>query len=283
VHAVVIAEIGSCHDGSLDKAKRLVRAAAAAGADVVKGQWWSSPDRLADRRGVPPAYREIYRRYRMPTAWLPILQAECHAAGVEWACTTYLPEDVATIEPFVERFKISSFEAFDRDFLEAHLEFRKPLIVSVGMADDQEPYDVGERFLERSRATGLAFQDLHLLHCVSAYPAPLEAYALSVLRRWSDPYDGIPGVTSVGVSDHSGHIWMGGLAVAAGAQIIEAHLRLDDTDPQNPDFRTAFTPHEFKTYVRNIRLAEVVTGDGAPKRHACEDLMVPYRVGVQTT
>ena len=81
-----------------------------------------------------------------------------------------------------------------------------------------------------------------------------------------------------GLSDHSRHRWMGALAVAAGAEIIEAHLRLDDTDPENPDFATAFTPAEFADYVRNIRFAEAALGDGQKRLQDCERPMAEYRV-----
>ncbi len=260
----VIAEAGSTHDGDFAKALALIEAARDAGCDAVKFQFWSNPDRLADRRRVPDRYREIYRRYQVIPEWLPELAAACSpgmgARPIELMCTSYLPEDVPVIAPFVERFKIASFEADDRAFLDAHHGFGKNLIVSAGMLNQDELEDLDVDL----------YSDAILL-CTSAYPAPPESMQLGVLKR-----EGLYAVK--GVSDHSRHPWMGALAVAAGAEIIEAHLRLNDTDPQNPDFATAFSPSEFADYVRHIRFAEACLGDGEKKLQACEHEMARYRV-----
>src|SRR5436190_12700439 len=92
---LVIAEAGSCHDRNLQKAFALIDAAADAGADVCKFQWWSNPEKLADRRRVPDGYRQIYRRYAFPAFWLGMMKSRCVDRGIEFMCTAYLPEDVA--------------------------------------------------------------------------------------------------------------------------------------------------------------------------------------------
>lgn len=259
----VIAEAGSCHDGSILKAMELVRVAKDEGASAVKFQYWSSPDRLADRRNVPERYREIYRRYRMPVEWLSMLYEQCDGIGIEFMCTTYLPEDIEVVAPFVKRFKIASFEAGDAAFVDAHPTDRHALI-SLGMSD------------------GIPAHIIHhpgarLLHCVSAYPAPVSAMNLRVLRWQIGHAHGLKRLFS-GLSDHSRHPFMGALAVAAGAEIIEAHLRLEDTDPQNPDYATAFTPTEFADYVQAIRFAEIALGDGEKRVQSCELPMTAYKV-----
>jgi sialic acid synthase SpsE len=271
--ALVIAEIGACHDGSLLRACALVHAAKEAGADIVKAQFWSDYSRLADRRRVPPAYREIYRRYQMPRHWLEILKAGADLEGIEFACSTYLPEDVAVVAPLVQRFKVASFEAADAELLGAHLPYLaegREVFISTGMntfphpsVEQLIPYDCRHR--------------VRYLHCVSAYPAPVEALNLAVLS-WNDYHD-CP--VYAGFSDHSRHPLVGALAVAAGATVIEAHLRVETTDPQNPDYATAFSPAEFAAYVRNIRFAEQAMGDGEKKLQPCELEMARYRVGAQ--
>lgn len=263
----VIAEAGSCHDRSMAKAFALIAAAAIAGADAVKFQFWSSADVLARRRRVPDEYRSIYHRYAVPAHWLFFLKAQCDQVGIEFMCSTYLPQDVAVVAPLVKRFKISSFEAGDGEFARAHNAFMegRELIVSLGMNGDPDRW-IGHR-------------GVRLLHCVSAYPAPPEAMNLRVfLGDWGEPCDPAP-TPFAGLSDHSRHPWMGALAVASGAEILETHLRLHDTDPQNPDYATAFTPAEFAGYVQNVRFAERVMGDGVKALQACEREMAHYRVG----
>jgi sialic acid synthase SpsE len=259
VKTLVIAECGSCHDRSLSKAFRLIAAAKDAGADVAKFQFWSDAGELAMRRRVPDLYRAIYERYQVPQHWLYFLEAACSQHGLEFMCTAYLPEDVRVVAPFVQRFKISSFEANDDAMVLAHAPYSQPLIISLGMNGNYWRFHC---------------TTAQLLHCVSAYPAPVDAMNLRVL--WSDP-DGEP--MFHGLSDHSRHPLMGALAVAAGAQIIEAHIRLDDTDPKNPDYETAFSPKEFAGYVDNIRVAERAMGDGERQLQACELPMARFRVG----
>lgn len=281
---LIIAECGSCHDGDFVKAQHLVDAARDVGADVAKFQFWSSADRLADRRRVPDVYREIYRRYQMPRSWLYLLKARCDAYGLEFMCTAYLPEDVAIVAPFVERFKIASFEASDRAFVLAHAKYDKPVIISCGMFDVEGMRaltDVCWEGWRDSEWSDIRQDRVTLMQCSSSYPAPVEGLNLETLR-WC--YLGIErmhtGLGMKGFSDHSDPAltWTGALAVAAGARIIEAHLKLGDTDPENPDAPHAMTPRQFEDYVRNIRFAEACLGTGEKRLQDCEREMAQFRV-----
>jgi N,N'-diacetyllegionaminate synthase len=236
----VIAEIGSCHDGSLDQALELIQTAKDCGANIVKAQYWSSAARMAQRRKAPE-YEAIYRRYQVPETWLPVLAAEAKRVGLVFACSSYLPEDVDTVARHAEILKISSFEANDRALLMAHVPYcgSKRIIVSMGLNASMQPQSVLAPHIER-------------LHCVTAYPAPLGSLALGWLH---DMY--------AGYSDHSGDIRVGGWAVAAGARIIEAHLRLDETNNENPDAGPhALCPVAFDAYIREIRdVEQALCGD----------------------
>lgn len=264
---LVIAECGSCHDGDFKKALRLIDAARQVGADCAKVQFWSDADALARRRGVPDVYRDIYRRYQVPKAWLTSLARHCRQVGIEFMVTCYLSNDLKRLASLSQRLKIASFEA-DCDLVTKALravDATQQVIVSAGMVDDARLCELTALRNRRYKSSS----SLAILHCVSSYPVPaVNAMNLSVIRAY-----GLDGL-----SDHSRHASMGGLAVAAGAEIIEAHLRLDDTDPANPDFATAFTPTEFADYVRNIRFAEAAMGDGVKRLQDCEQPMAAYRV-----
>lgn len=244
----MIGEGGSCHDGDRAKMSEAIRVAKDAGADVCKFQWVSSPERLAARRHAED-YLWAYRVIAFPHEWLADLKAECAAAGIEFMCTVYLLEDISIIAPLVRRFKISSFEAMDKKFLEAHEGYDKQILLSI--AGHDQPFYVGNALL---------------LHCVSAYPAPPHEMNLSVLRGHS------------GLSDHSAHPWMGALAVAAGARIIEVHFRLNSTDPTNPDYGHSLSPDKLKEYIANVRFAEAALGDGVKKVMPSEARWTRYRV-----
>lgn len=256
----VIAEAGMCHDNSLEKAKRLVRCAADAGAAVVKFQYWSNADRMAHRRSAEE-YRDVYRKYAIPREWLRVLRAEATDNEILFACSTYLPEDVWAVAEHCDIMKVASFEAHDKEFVRLHralAEMGKTVIVSLGMG-------APDPFVHNGNATMLR------LHCVSSYPAPFDQLSLSRIR----------GSGLDGFSDHSpSTCWItGALAVAAGARVIERHLRLDDTSTSNPDCHHAMPPLEFSSYVGACQDAARAMGDGLSREmQDCEEEMARYRV-----
>jgi sialic acid synthase SpsE len=263
----VIAEAGSCHDGSLEKALRLIRTAKVADADAVKFQFWSSAERLAERRHAGD-YLEVYRRYQLPPDWLKPLRQHCDEVGIEFMCTTYLPEDVATIAPFVERFKIASFEAADLEFVRRHQKYPKPIYVSSGMLGLTELQGL-------VKWCGLALTRDVILHCVSAYPCPSQDLHL---RTIAETAYGTHGVMFGGLSDHTHSLLAGAVAVGAGAEVIEKHFQLDDTDPKNPDAAVALGRRALRQYIANIREAEVLMGDPLTRPLTIEEPMRRYQV-----
>ena len=244
---LVIAEIGSSHDNDLSKAKRLIDAAKECGAYIAKGQWTSSGEKLAARRGVGKEAAAMYTHYlQKPISWLEALKSHCDSIGIEWACTSYLIEDIPVVAKFVKRFKVSAYESKWNEFVQAHDKwtFGSPpshqLIISRN--DSPIPGDT-------------------CLYCVSKYPTALEDLHLGH-EVWEGPlFDACEGYA--GLSDHTANVLTGAAAVAAGARIVEAHIRLPDTALDNPDFPHSLccnpahpSANEFGEYVQNIRTVE---------------------------
>ncbi len=249
----LLAELGSCHDGDWGKVVRLVRACAAASFSACKLQYWSDADRLADRRRATPCYRDVYRRYAIPADWLPRFRALCHAEGVEAVCTVYLPEDVPVVAPHVDRLKVASFENEDTALLDACLATGKPVIVSEGMTPGILPWRLPRG---RRKASDRAL----VLACVSAYPAPLDGALARLFVSNVQAEDSWPGYYA-GYSDHTRNVWTGACAVAAGASVIEVHVRLDDTRPENPDYQTALDETDLRRYAEGVRVADRLIAD----------------------
>lgn len=221
---LIIAEAGSNHAGSLETAKRLIDCAVNCGANAVKFQFCSNYRKLMERRGLD---KEPYP-FSINPAWLPYLQGYCHAHGVELMCSTFLPEDIGIVAPYVKRFKVSAFESKDEAFIRAHALYGKLILVSGG-----NPFSRGE---------------VDTLYCVSRYPCPDNEAELIHIKA----HDGF--------SDHTKNLISGALAVALGAAIIETHFRLNDTPKECPDYEVSKTPRELADYIRNIRQAEVLLG-----------------------
>lgn len=234
----VIAEAGSCHDNDISKAYNLIDAAKECGADICKWQFWSSSKALAERRKVRLA-EPIYAKYKLPEAWLEPLCAHSEKVGIEFMCTAYLIEDIPIVAPYVKRFKVSAFESQWAEFMNAHATYGKPLIASVNPG--MYPQWDGGMYV-------------NALHCISKYPTPIDE--LNIWRIAEDELDGL--------SDHTTSTLTGAFAVAAGAKLIEKHIRLFGTAEDNPDFGHSLradgnwigserTP--FAEYIRNIREA----------------------------
>jgi sialic acid synthase SpsE len=267
----VIAEAGACGDADLTKMLAQIDACAEARVDAVKFQWTSDAVAMAKRRGraVLDGYADVYQRYlTWPEEWHGHLSQRCNDLSLDYMCTVYLARDVRVIAPHVAGFKVSSFEANDT---ELHAEVltqcskqealscvsrRQRMILSLGMCSDEEVEAL------------LLYSDTDLLHCVSAYPTPFNAMNLSRINQKN----------LAGYSDHtSPELTMtGALAVAAGAYIIEAHMKLDTTDPSNPDAPHAMTPVQLADYVQRLRMVE---GAVYLIDDHVEDKMRPYRFG----
>lgn len=268
----VIAEMGSCHDRDFKKALRLVDAAKLAGADYVKAQYWSSSKRLADRRHASDL-KDTYEKHRISHRWLPDLSAYCKSMDIGFACTSYLPEDVSVVATHADLLKIASFEASDPELLRAHvfaMRRGKTVVVSLGLGATGAAVD---KHLRPQAATLDTPAPIVLMHCVSCYPTP--SPQLHLARLWR------PDVDFRGFSDHSApdQVMTGALAVAAGAIVVERHLRLEDTDSLNPDYPHSMDPHLFSLYVTAVRFATSAVGrllsDGPMP---CEAGMLKYAV-----
>lgn len=219
----IIAEGGSSHGGRLDDAYRLIEAAKECGADAFKAQFWSSSHELAERRNATKEAERMYEMYRIPQGWLPLLKERCDKVGIEFMCTAFLIDDIGAVDPFVKRFKVSAFESQWREFISAHCEYAKSIIISVNEGHQR-----------------LSFcQDSNFLYCVSKYPTHVEDLHLSKMK----PHDGL--------SDHTTSMLTGALAVAKGAPIIEKHIRLRDTSEKNPDH-----PHSLIVDVMDCDLSD---------------------------
>jgi N-acetylneuraminate synthase/N,N'-diacetyllegionaminate synthase len=251
----VIAEFASSHEGSLDAMLAGIAIAKSADADAFKTAWGSSGARIAERMHAAELAEMYERLFCWPRAWLPVLASEARSAGLEFICTVDCPEDIAVVAPHVDRFKIASWGALDYAFIRSHEYYGKPVIISTGLCVS------GERLLVPKYA-GISY-----LHCVSAYPAPMDELNLAAIDRES----------LEGFSDHSANPLTGALAIAAGAKILEVHFRADNTPTSNPDYAASLSPAALHSYVYLARVAALAMGDGIKKIQPSEEKNMRHR------
>ena len=255
--ALVIAEIGVNHDGSLARAVQLVELAAEVGADAVKFQIFKA-DRLLHPSAGFAKYQEarceadnpaeMLRRYELPPLEIVHLVAIARQCGLMPLATPFSLEDVDLIEQLdLPAIKIASPDLVNRPLLERVARLRRPMLVSTGAATMEE-VDRCAAWLREWRAP------FALLHCVSAYPTPASEAHLSWIGELRDRFD-VP----VGYSDHTTEVISGAIAVAYGACAVERHLTYDKS-AAGPDHAASSDGAEFAEYVRLVRLAQHLQG-----------------------
>jgi N,N'-diacetyllegionaminate synthase len=273
----VIAEAGVNHNGSVEMARRLVDAAHEAGADAVKFQTFRAQD-VVTPNAVTADYQrtntgetnqfEMIRKLELDEAAHRHLADYARTRGIEFFSTPFSEEAMAMLVRLgVKRIKLPSGEITNKPLLDCAAATGLPLLLSSGMATMQEV----QRAVQWIQAARLDHalpaagpEDLVLLHCTSAYPAPADALNLRALVAMRAA-TGLP----VGYSDHSEGVEAALAAVALGATVIEKHLTLDKELP-GPDHRASAEPAELARMVRSIRLVEAMLGDGVKRPQPIE-------------
>lgn len=260
-----IADIGSNHEGSLNRALKLIHLAAEAGADAVKFQHFraehivsdegfkSLGDKLGHQAGWKQSVFETYKQYEVPWEWTSTLAAQCTLKGVQFLSTPYDIEAVDHLDPFVSAYKIGSGD-IDYGELLRHIAGKgKPVLLATGAATLQ---DVEQAMMDLADAP-----EITLMQCNTNYTGNWDHFKhvnLQVLNTYMQKF---PDVQVLGLSDHTpGHVAVLG-AVALGARIIEKHFT-DDNGREGPDHPFAMNPQTFKWMVQDTRLLEAALGDG---------------------
>ncbi len=251
----MIAEAGVNHNGELARAIELVDAAAAAGADAVKFQTFVT-DALVSRQS--PQY-EMLRDLELSPEDFRELAQYCGRKNILFLSTPFDEASAALLDELDMRFfKVPSGELTNLPFIEYLCTFKKPLIVSTGMADLAE-VQAAVDIITNARVP------FALLHCVSAYPADASATNLRAMQTLSQTFN-VP----IGFSDHSLGTAIALAAVALGARILEKHFTLS-RDLPGPDHRASLEPDELRNMIADIRTIESALGDGV-KRPALIEL-----------
>jgi N-acetylneuraminate synthase len=248
---VFIAEASSNHGRDLKRALAFVDAAADAGCDAVKFQLFK-----IDRMFAPEILRQSPKHraraeWELPLAHLKPLAEHCSARKIQFSCTPFYLEAVAELEPYVDFYKVASYELLVTDLLRACARTGKPIVLSTGMSTMEE-IAAAAATLKQAGA-----RDVTLLHCVSAYPTPAAEANLAAIAAIGAA-TGLP----VGWSDHTRrpavieravHHW--------GARVVEFHL---DLDGEGAEYAAGhcWLPDEIAPVIARIRESLVADGQG---------------------
>ena len=196
-HPFIIAEMSANHNGSIERAIKLIKLAKDCGADAVKLQTYK-PDTITLDSSDPEfvindglwsgkSLYELYEEAHLPWEWHKDLFELANKIGILIFSSPFDSTAVELLESLgAPAYKVASFEATDLPLIECIAKTKKPMIISTGMANFQE---IGEA-VETARSNGC--NQLAILHCVSGYPAPHTDYNLKTILDIKEKFNVVP-------------------------------------------------------------------------------------------
>jgi N,N'-diacetyllegionaminate synthase len=267
--AIIIAEAGVNHNGSMELAKKLIDAAAEAGADYVKFQTFKA-EKLVSMTAQKAEYQakntnegdnsqyNMLKKLELSDLMHHELIDYCTLKGISFLSSGFDEESIDYLDNLgINLFKIPSGEITNKPYLQHIACKHKEVILSTGMADISEIGDA----LSVMYDEGLKPEQITVLHCNTEYPTPMEDVNLLAMNAISKAF-GVP----IGYSDHTRGIEVPIAAIALGATVIEKHFTIDRNLP-GPDHKASLEPDELKamvTAIRNIESAISGSGDKVP-------------------
>lgn len=298
---LIIAEAGVNHNGSLERALRLIDIAAEAGADVVKFQTFKAGE-VVSRKARKAAYQlattdvgesqlEMVRKLELSETDHRALLARARERKIAFLSTPFDLPSVRFLagELALPTLKVASGEITNAPLLLEVARLKPRVILSTGMAtlaevraalgvlafgytagpDARPGRDAFQATFADAAGQAVLREKVSLLHCTTEYPAPPAEANLRAMAALGREF-GLP----VGLSDHTQGIHICVAAVALGARIIEKHFTLDRALP-GPDHASSLEPDELADMVRAIRDVETGLGDGIKRPSSAEAKNLP--------
>jgi pseudaminic acid synthase len=272
----IICELSGNHNGSLEKALKLVDEAAKSGADAIKIQTYT-PDTMTIQSDLPDfqitsglwngySLYDLYQEAHTPLEWHKAIFERANEHGITIFSTPFDETAVDFLENLdVPAYKIASFEVTDLELIAYVAQKGKPMIISTGLANIGEINDA----VSTARKNGC--DELVLLHCVSSYPAPPEQSNLRTIANLSNTFSVV-----TGLSDHTLGTATAIASISLGAAVVEKHFTLARKDG-GPDAEFSLEPNEFKGLCRDCQDAWNSLGLVTYEQMPAEKASMAYR------
>jgi N,N'-diacetyllegionaminate synthase len=270
-----IAEIGSNHLNDIKHTLKLVDELARNGADGIKFQLFTADGLYSKHTPIFPGEKgrpyTIAKEVELPRKWLKKLKTAVEEKNADFICSPFSLDDVDALEKIgVKVYKIASSEINDVILMKHIAMTKKPILLSVGMANLADI----ELAIETIHKFGPC--EVILLQCTALYPTPPNEINLNAMKTLKDIFG-----CEVGLSDHSLGIHIPLAAVALGARVVEKHVTTS-RNLDGPDHFFAVTPDEFGRMVANAKdiktalgsVRKIITKGEAVKRHLSQRSIV---------
>ena len=262
-----IADIASNHDGSLSRAKKLIRLAAKAGANAAKFQNFTG-ETLVSEKGFSKVGKidhqaewkgsvyDEYNKCSVPLSWTKHLKKECNKNNIEYFTSPYNLDFIDDLKNYVNIWKIGSGDITWHESILKMSSQKKPIILATG-ASNLNDVKLAMKIISKKT------KNIVLMQCNTNYTGSIKNYSfinLNVLKLYKKMYPKV----ILGLSDHTpGHTTVLG-SIALGAKVIEKHFT-DNNYRKGPDHKFSLNPKDWKEMVDKSRELERALGDGIKK------------------
>ena len=245
-----IAEVSSNHSKNLKRSLDFIDTAAEIGCDSVKFQLFRVKQLFSYEVLARSKKLRNREQWELPLDFLPILSERCKKKSIQFSCTPFYLDAVKELEPYVDFYKIASYELLWDDLLIACASTGKPVIISTGMATMDE-IQHAIYILKKNNCIPT------VLHCTSAYPSPHNEANLAAIEKinkltgcdsgWSDH------TVNPGVINRAIHKW--------NAKVIEFHL---DLDGEGEEYGSGhcWLPNQIEPIIKQVKQAFESDGNG---------------------
>jgi pseudaminic acid synthase len=241
----IIAEISANHNGSLQEALELITLAKQNGANAVKIQSYTADSITLPSQNPPfllnsgpwkgKTLYDLYAEAQTPFEWHPELYAHAKTQGITLFSSPFDKVAVDLLESLnTPAYKIASFEIVDIPLIKYIASKKKPIIMSTGMASDEEISDAITAIHTQNN------NEIILLHCISGYPTPLVEANMNRIVNLRKQYN-----LHVGLSDHTLGNTATIVAITLGARVIEKHFNKSRIN-KGPDSEFSIEPNELR-------------------------------------
>lgn len=256
----IVAEMSANHGGDKSVAIETIKAAKRAGADAIKLQTYTAdtitldcdkPDFVINEGSIWDGrkFYELYQKAYTPWEWHEELFKVAHDEGLVCFSSPFDKTAIDFLESLnAPMYKIASFEITDIPLIEYAASKMKPMIIATGIAE------IADIQLAVDACRRVGNNDITLLKCTSAYPAPVEEANVIMIRDLAERFG-----VKAGLSDHTIGAMVPVLAAANGAVMIEKHFILNK-EVESEDATFSMDETEFRDMVQKVRLAEAAMG-----------------------
>ncbi len=253
-----VSEVSSNHNGDMSRCKEMIDATKESGCDGVKFQLFKIRD-LFSNEAIDKNPKLLNRvQWELSESFIPELSGYAHSKGLLFSCTPFYIDAVNVLAPYVDFFKIASYELLWKELFTACANTGKPLVFSVGMAIEEEIRVA----LDSLRDTTV--DEILILHCNSSYPTPVKDVNLSVIDTLREKFSGyLPGkMIDIGWSDHTvlSSVMLSSV-LKYNSRMVEFHI---DLDGSGYEFESGhcWLPAQIKNVIETLK--EAKSAEGSP-------------------